>query len=82
MPNQIFTSIPDPIPDLNALVDVVKRLKTNVDLLTGAKGVSFSNKVFVQDSVPTPLNTGDIWVVKENFKMFAWDGTAWIALHT
>lgn len=81
--SKAFPSIPDPLPNIESLFDVVNALKQSVELLAGQRGSVAPNRVFVQSTTPTAERAGDIWVnTGNNSKIYCWDGKVWTTVTT
>jgi hypothetical protein len=77
-----FAAIPEPGATLESVLDAVRALKNNVELLIGQRGNSPSARLFYQIAAPKSSETriGDFWVRKDTKALLYWDGREWMAL--
>lgn len=74
-----YSAIPDPGVTLESVLDVVRALKNNVELLTGQRGNSPAARLFYQADAPkfSETRNGDFWLQKNTKTLLFWDGLEW-----
>jgi len=79
---QVYPAIPDPNPDITSLTETVRALKQAVEALTGQSKTGGAAHVFTQDTVPTAIAVGDIWIEGPigAGTMRYWNGTQWLGV--
>lgn len=79
-----FPQIPKPEASVDSLLRAMQPVISTLQMITGTEAKSRSGDkadrhmahVFVQNTPPTALNVGDIWI--NDGKGSYWDGTAWV----
>lgn len=79
--SSVYPSIPDPTPTVESLAESVRTLKMAVELLTGQRAGGSAAHTFAQETTPTALQVGDLWVIPSTGVASYWDGANWLALN-
>jgi hypothetical protein len=84
-----FPEIPTPVATPDSLLRSMTAVISTLQMLTGTGPVSQSGAqtnrnmthTFVQDTQPTAINPGDLWVCKSpKTSLSCWDGATWVLL--
>lgn len=85
--NRVFPTIPVPTDEPKSLRASIEALKRIVEMLIGADPKAldgsqhsrYAPHVFVQDTVPTALHPGDLWLstLPSNYTFNIWTGAEW-----
>lgn len=79
--SNIYPSIPDPTATVESLAESVRTLKMAVELLTGQRSGGSAAHTFTQETTPTALQTGDMWIVPSTGTVNYWNGSSWMVLN-
>jgi hypothetical protein len=77
IPPQLPT-IPLPGRDIPSMHAALMAIKQTLDVLTGQSDVHMPARVYMQDTPPVALHTGDMWIKPyPSLMMSYWDGQQW-----
>lgn len=79
--SSVYPAIPDPTPTVESLAETVRVMKVAVDLLTGQRTGGTAAHTFTQETTPTALTTGDLWIVPSTGAVSYWDGSGWLVVN-
>lgn len=80
--SNVYPSIPDPQPTLESLSESVRMLKLAVEVLTGQRSGGAASHHFVQETAPTAIAKGDLWIIPSTSLVRYWNGSLWVKLTT
>jgi hypothetical protein len=76
-----FTSIPDPAPNMQAMMVTVSALKQTVEQMAGLiRSIQPNATNYYQALPPKSPNIGDIWISSDTGAKVFWSGSEWLAL--
>lgn len=71
-------AIPFPEPTMPSVLATLVSLKGAVEMLLGTRMNTPSNRVYIQDTEPTGMAGGDLWItVQPKSTISFWTGAAW-----
>lgn len=78
--SSVYPAIPDPTPTVESLAESVRVLKMAVELLTAQRAGGAAAHIFLQETAPTPIQAGDLWIVPSTSLIRYWNGLNWLKL--